>query len=92
MSARNVNLTAHLAAFVDAQVSNGKHRSASEVVREALRRYEAALMVEANVAAAVHAAVRETIAESGRVDLTSPDVVAALVGRLTRRVAVELQA
>ena len=40
MSARNVSLTEHLASFVDQQVAAGRHQSASEVVREALRRYE----------------------------------------------------
>ncbi|MFG0283919.1 MAG: type II toxin-antitoxin system ParD family antitoxin [Phycisphaerales bacterium JB039] len=33
----NVSLTPELAAFVDAQVASGRYRSASEVVRAALR-------------------------------------------------------
>jgi antitoxin ParD1/3/4 len=41
MPARNVNLTAHLADFVDASVRSGRFQNASEVVREALRLLEA---------------------------------------------------
>ena len=37
MPARNVNLTTHLAEFVDATVASGDFQNASEVVREALR-------------------------------------------------------
>lgn len=37
---RNFSLTDHHQQFVDAQVSAGRHASGSEVVREALRRYE----------------------------------------------------
>ena len=40
MPARNVNLTAHLAEFVDASVDSGRFQNASEVVREALRLLE----------------------------------------------------
>ena len=39
-SARTVSLTTHQQEFLDAQVISGRHRNASEVVREALRRYE----------------------------------------------------
>jgi antitoxin ParD1/3/4 len=37
---RNFSLTNRHQQFVDAQVSSGRHASGSEVVREALRRYE----------------------------------------------------
>ena len=47
MTARNVSLTDRLDTFVEQQVSTGRHQSASEVVREALRRYEADLTAEA---------------------------------------------
>ncbi len=46
MAARNVSLTEHLASFVDRQVTIGRHQNASEVVREALRRYESELAAE----------------------------------------------
>jgi antitoxin ParD1/3/4 len=39
-SARTVSLTEHQQQFLDAQVAAGRHGSTSEVVREALRRYE----------------------------------------------------
>lgn len=41
MAARSVELTEHLSRFVDEQVRCGRHQNVSEVVREALRRYEA---------------------------------------------------
>lgn len=37
---RNISLTDRQSQFVDEQVDSGRHASASEVVREALRRYE----------------------------------------------------
>jgi len=40
MGGRNFSLTPHLSGFVDRQVGSGRHQNASEVVREALRRYE----------------------------------------------------
>jgi antitoxin ParD1/3/4 len=39
-TARTVSLTEHQQKFLDAQVQAGRHGSTSEVVREALRRYE----------------------------------------------------
>jgi antitoxin ParD1/3/4 len=39
-SARTVSLTEHQQKFLDSQVQAGRHGSSSEVVREALRRYE----------------------------------------------------
>lgn len=38
--ARTVSLTEHHDQFLSAQVAQGRHGSTSEVVREALRRYE----------------------------------------------------
>jgi len=46
MAARNVSLTDHLVSFVDRQVTSGRHQNVSEVVREALRRYESELAAE----------------------------------------------
>ena len=40
MSGRNFSLTERLSDLIDDQVAAGRHQSASEVVREALRRYE----------------------------------------------------
>ena len=37
---RNFSLTDELGSFVDEQVKSGRHVSSSEVVREALRRYQ----------------------------------------------------
>lgn len=39
-TARNISLTAELEQFVTAQVATGRYKSASEVVREALRLLE----------------------------------------------------
>lgn len=43
---RNVSLTERHRHFIDLQVETGRHASASEVVREALRRYETELEAE----------------------------------------------
>jgi antitoxin ParD1/3/4 len=44
MAGRNFSLTQRMSAFVDKQVKQGRHQTASEVVREALRRYEDDIM------------------------------------------------
>jgi antitoxin ParD1/3/4 len=46
MAGRNFSLTPRLSLFVDRHVGSGRHQNASEVVREALRRYEAVLVEE----------------------------------------------
>lgn len=43
MPARNVSLSPRLSRFIDRQIESGRHPDASDVVREALRRYEADL-------------------------------------------------
>ena len=40
MPTRNINLTEHFDHFVERQVSSGRYRNASEIVREALRLLE----------------------------------------------------
>ena len=88
MSARNVNLTQHLSTFVDEQVRSGRHQNASEVVREALRRYEADLAAERERVAAIRAVIRdgrEAIARGDFAAIDGPEDAAALLSRLTRR-------
>lgn len=88
MSARNVNLTDHLNEFLDEQVRSGRHQNASEVVREALRRYEAALAAESARVEAIRAVIREgrsAIARGDFVTIVGPKDAAALFSRLTRR-------
>ena len=60
MSGRNFSLTDRLSGFIDKEVASGRHQNASEVVREALRRYEDDITAE-------HAslAVLEKIAKTG---------------------------
>jgi antitoxin ParD1/3/4 len=52
---RNFSITERQSRFVDAQVEVGRHASASEVVREALRRYEDDLAAERAAVAALEA-------------------------------------
>lgn len=88
MGARNVNLTDQLDSFVEQQVENGRHQNASEVVREALRRYQDDVLAEEARREAIRAVIREgrdairqgeftTVADAGEAE--------ALLGRLTRR-------
>jgi antitoxin ParD1/3/4 len=88
MAARNVNLTDHLAAFVDAQVASGRHQNASEVVREALRRYQDDVSAEAARIEAIRAMIHEGRAAMAAGDFTTiaddRDAEALLAG-LTRR-------
>jgi antitoxin ParD1/3/4 len=65
---RNVSLTERQSKFLDEQVASGRHASASEVVREALRRYEADVEHEAATLEAMQASAALGMAdfEAGR--------------------------
>lgn len=64
MAARNVSLSPRLARFIDRQIKSGRHRDASDVVREALLRYEADLEDDETRSEALR-----TIAAEGRADI-----------------------
>jgi antitoxin ParD1/3/4 len=77
---RNFSLTDELGSFVDQQVRSGRHVSGSEVVREALRRYQDDVRREQE-----HLNYLRKLAERGEADiaagryieLTTPDDVRA---------------
>ena len=88
MSGRNFSLTDRLSAFVDAQVEAGRHQSASEVVREALRRYEDDVLAEQASLAAIEKVAEDGIAaiEHGEFTVISGrDGSRALLERLNER-------
>jgi len=87
MSARNVNLTARLNTFIDEQVRKGRHQNASEVVREALRRYEDGLRVERDTEAIwdVISAAREAIARGDFASIAGLEGKEALLAWMARR-------
>jgi antitoxin ParD1/3/4 len=68
MGGRNISLTSHLSAFIDAAVKSGRHQNSSEVVREALRRYEDDIKAEAASLAAIWAVADQGIAAVKRGD------------------------
>ena len=65
-TARPVSLTEHQQKFLDAQVQAGRHGSSSEVVREALRRYEDDVLREQ-----AHLDYLRRLADEGEADLTA---------------------
>jgi antitoxin ParD1/3/4 len=75
MSGRNFSLTERLSEFIDRQIEDGRHQDASEVVREALRRYQDDLEAErASLAAIASIAERGMAAiERGEYRLVSGD-------------------
>jgi antitoxin ParD1/3/4 len=88
MAGRNFSLTPQLSRFVDQQVVSGYHQNASEVVREALRRYETALREDEARVAAIQAAIREGREDIARGDYTlveTEDDTARLFAELTGR-------
>lgn len=85
MSGRNFSLTDRLSHFIDQQVEGGRHQNASEVVREALRRYEQDLLMENAIIAQVAARGIADI-ERGAFSLIQGDEgSAALLERLNQR-------
>lgn len=90
MSGRNFSLTDHLSAFVDQQVASGRHQNASEVVREALRRYEDDVLTERANLAVIEKVAAEGIAAIDRGEFTlirDRDGSQALLKRLNERAA-----
>lgn len=90
MTGRDFSLTERLSAFVDEQVSSGRHQDASDVVREALRRYETDLREEAASLAALERLAEAGSAAIDRGEFTlvdGPDAARAAVERWNARAA-----
>ncbi|GGA92189.1 hypothetical protein GCM10011491_20250 [Brucella endophytica] len=90
MSGRNFSLTDHLSSFIDREVESGRHQNASEVIREALRRYEDDINAELASLAVIEKVAAEGIVaiESGNFTLVSgPEDSQALLDRLKARSA-----
>lgn len=88
MSGRNFSLTDRLSNFIDGEVASGRHQNASEVVREALRRYEDDVTAEHASLAAIEKIADMGVAaiESGDFTLVSgPNDSRALLDRLNAR-------
>ena len=66
----NFSLTEHQWRFVSDQVANGRHVSGSEVIREALRRYEDDVLREQARLAALYKLAEEGEAAYARGDYT----------------------
>ena len=64
----NISLTPQLEKLVQDRVKSGRYTSASEVVREALRRYEDEIETERASIAAIHAAAEEGLTAIARGD------------------------
>jgi antitoxin ParD1/3/4 len=90
MSGRNFSLTERLSEFIDAQVAAGRHHSASEVVREALRRYQHEIEMEQAQVEAIKELVKEGRDAKARGDFVTirgPEDAAKLYEEMTGRVA-----
>jgi len=90
MGGRNFSLTPRLSGFVDRSVRSGRHQNASEVVREALRRYEDDIKAEETSLAALQAIADEGMAAIARGEFTTvegPQDARRLMQRLNRRAA-----
>lgn len=90
MSGRNFSLTDRLSRFIDQQVDDGRHQNASEVVREALRRYQDDLDAENASLAAIEAIAERGVGAIERGDyrrVEGPADRRALLDDLNRRAA-----
>jgi antitoxin ParD1/3/4 len=88
MAGRNFSLTEHLSDFIDKQVKKGRHQNASEVVREALRRYEDDILTEKASFAIIEEVAARGLADIARGDYTTiagPDDEHRLLERLNKR-------
>jgi antitoxin ParD1/3/4 len=92
MTGRNISLTDQLARFVERQVKTGRHESVSEVVREALRRYESELAAEQACIQMIREIARdgrEAIARGDYALIDSAEARADLFQRVTGRIRAE---
>lgn len=81
----NVSLTPELERFIAEQVESGRYRSASEVVRDAVRLLQAQLEERAAKLEALRAAVEVGLAELDRGEgLSAEEVLGDLLDRLNR--------
>src|SRR5690349_14212101 len=90
---RNISLTDHLNRFIDRQVEHGRHQNASEVVREALRRYEMELTEDEARIEALRAIANEgraAIERGDYVTLRSAADISSLVQELNGEAAEEV--
>jgi len=86
MSDHHIRLDEAQGAFVDRQLSAGRHHDAAEVVGEALRRYEVALADEAERMERVRAVIlegREAIARGDFAMIETQADEAALFARIS---------
>lgn len=81
---RNFSLTEHQQRFVSEQVDNGRHASGSEVIREALRRYEDDIRRDQAYMAALNKFAEEGEAAYARADYTRLSGQSALRGFIRR--------
>jgi antitoxin ParD1/3/4 len=85
---RNISFTDHLSRFIDEQVESGRHQNASEVVREAVRRYEQDVRSEKlreDVIAELVEEGREAIARGEFSQIDSPQDLDAFFKRVRSR-------
>src|SRR2546422_648648 len=95
MSGRNFSLTERLSFFVNSQVKTGRHQNASEVVREALRRYEDDIACEEAHLDEIRAAAATGIAAIERGDyvtIATPRDARALRDRINARAKKRIEA
>jgi antitoxin ParD1/3/4 len=92
MTGSNISLTDQLARFVERQVKTGRHESVSEVVREALRRYESELAAEQACIQMIREIARdgrEAIARGDYALIDSAEARDDLFQRVTGRIRAE---
>lgn len=89
MTARNVNLTDHLAQFIDLNVESGRFQNASEVVREALRLLERQQQEDELKLEALRQAIAVGMADiaEGRVFTVADDEISSFLSELGRPAA-----
>jgi antitoxin ParD1/3/4 len=88
MAGRNFSLTSLLSDFVDEQVTSGRHQNASEVVREALRRYADDIAAERASIAVIEKITKRGLAEMARGNYTTiagPEDEERLLERLKKK-------
>ena len=86
MSARTVTLPEQLTDFVDNEVRSGRHQDASDVVREALRRYQDSILAERARVEEIRQTIRDgrEAIKAGRYNtIATPQESDALLTRLT---------
>jgi antitoxin ParD1/3/4 len=94
MPTRNINLTDHFDGFIEEEISAGRYRNASEVMRAGLRLLEQTTREEREKLALLRSLATDAFGQLDQgqgIELRSEPQLAKFIGRIGRRAAMDVK-